>query len=477
MKHFSIFLKQFRHFPIGKCLLLILLIYIILLTAPYLSHKKVPDAYQKNFQPDACYSSSAGTERVAYIHDNDDALLYRLHMFDQAQKEIILSTFDFNADKSGKDVLSALIDASKRGVSVRVIVDGMSGLLDMQGNPYFQAFASYPNVSVKIYNKVNLLKPYDMQARLHDKYVIIDQKMYLLGGRNTDNRFLGSYSKAQNIDRDFFVYNTVESDESTSITELRSYFERVWNLKDSKDYLCKKMTSKIETAKQELEEHSVDLKKTFSDAYTEWNYEEITLETNRVTLLSNPIGTKNKEPLLWYSLQKLMEHSEQVTIYTPYIICGKEMYQGFYDLNKLNIPVEIITNDVSSGANPWGCTDYLNQKEKIWDTGVKVYEFMGGHSCHTKALLLDDRMSIVGSYNFDMRSTYQDTELMLAVDCPELNAIIRQEAEYDKTCSKIMGPDGDYIYGEHYKPKNLTFGKQLFYTVLCVITIPIRRFL
>ena len=102
---------------------------------------------------------------------------------------------------------------------------------------------------------------------------------------------------------------------------------------------------------------------------------------------------------------------------------------------------------------------------------------MGGHSCHTKALLLDDRMSIVGSYNFDMRSTYQDTELMLAVDCPELNAIIRQETEYDKTCSKIMGPDGDYIYGEHYKPKNLTFGKQLFYAVLRVITIPIRRFL
>ena len=89
------------------------------------------------------------------------------------------------------------------------------------------------------------------------------------------------------------------------------------------------------------------------------------------------------------------------------------------------IPVEIITNDVASGANPWGCTDYLNQKEKIHATGVKVYEFMGKHSCHTKAVLIDDRMSIVGSYNMDMRSTYQDTELMLAVDSKELNAVIR----------------------------------------------------
>ena len=75
--------------------------------------------------------------------------------------------------------------------------------------------------------------------------------------------------------------------------------------------------------------------------------------------------------------------------------------------------MEIITNDVSSGANPWGCTDYLNQKEKIWATGVQVHEYLGPHSNHTKAVLIDDRLSIVGSYNLDMRSTYQDTELML----------------------------------------------------------------
>ena len=47
-------------------------------------------------------------------------------------------------------------------------------------------------------------------------------------------------------------------------------------------------------------------------------------------------------------------------------------------------------------------------------------------------------MSILGSYNLDMRSTYQDTELMLAVDAPALNSMIRKEVETDKTYSKIM---------------------------------------
>ena len=142
-----------------------------------------------------------------------------------------------------------------------------------------------------------------------------------------------------------------------------------------------------------------------------------------------------------------------------------------------NIPVEIITNDVASGANPWGCTDYLNQQKNIRKTGVKVYEFMGKHSCHTKAVLLDDRMSILGSYNLDMRSTYQDTELMLAVDAPALNSMIRKEVETDKTYSKIMQENGEYQYGENYKAKEMTTGKKVFYGVLRVVILPLRRFL
>ena len=161
--------------------------------------------FKENFNPNSLYSDSTGNERVAYINDNNDALLYRLHMIENAKEEIILSTFDFNPSESGKDIMASLIQASKRGVSVRIIVDGTSGFIDLYGNDYFQALSSYPNISVRIYNTINLLKPYDMQARLHDKYVIIDNKMYLLGGRNTTNLFLGDYSSSKNIDRELFV--------------------------------------------------------------------------------------------------------------------------------------------------------------------------------------------------------------------------------------------------------------------------------
>ena len=101
-------------------------------------------------------------------------------MIREAKEEVIVSTFDFNADTGGKDVMSALIEAAHRNVHVRLIVDGISGFLDMLGDPYFQALASTDNIEVKVYNPVNLLKPWTMQARLHDKYVITDSSMYLL---------------------------------------------------------------------------------------------------------------------------------------------------------------------------------------------------------------------------------------------------------------------------------------------------------
>lgn len=439
-------LFSLRSLPIGKILLLFLLIYIALLAIPYIQHKNVSVSYQKKFAKQSFYSDTAGTERVAYINDNTDALLYRLHMLDEAKDEIILSTFDFNADKSGQDMMASLLHAADRGVSVR------------------------------IYNPINLLKPWNLQARMHDKYVIVDQKMYLLGGRNTTNLFLGDYSRSKNIDRELFVYEMAEND-SSSIRQLTDYFESVWALSDSKEYTCKKMTKKIQSCKAKLENRYTSLKEKYPDAYSTWDYEALTLQTNKVSLLSNPIKSENKEPWMWYSLHQLMMQGEQAHIYTPYIICGKEMYQDLTELHEKNIPVEIITNDVASGANPWGCTDYLNQKKNIWETGARVYEFMGAHSCHTKAVLIDDRMSIVGSYNMDMRSTYQDTELMLAVDCPELNSIIQAEMERDKTYSKTMGNDSEYDYGENYHSKDLSFGKKIFYAILRVITIPLRRFL
>lgn len=463
---------------IGKIAAVFLVVYVGAVTLPYIGHKKVSGNIKKEFQAENCYGDTKGQERVAYINDNIEALKYRLKMISEAKEEVILSTFDFNADSSGKDVMCALLEAAERGVKVRVIVDGANGFLDMKvkSSKWFQALASHENIEVQVYNPVNLLKPWKLQARLHDKYVIIDSKMYLLGGRNTTNLFLGDYSKSKNIDRELFVYKEDERVRG-SINQLRNYFESIWDLKDSKEYDCKKETEEVKQCLADLKNRTEKMRELYPDVYEEWNWQERTVDTNKVTLLSNPIEAENKEPVMWYTITELMKSGDDITVYTPYIICGKEMYEDLAEVCEETEHVEVITNDVSSGANPWGCTDYLNQKEKIWATGVQVYEFMGKHSSHTKAVLIDERMSLVGSYNMDMRSTYQDTELMLAVDSIALNEQIRREVKQDKLASRTMTEKGEYEYGPDYQVKEMSVGKKIFYGVLRVITIPIRRFL
>lgn len=300
--------------------------------------------------------------------------------------------------------------------------------------------------------------------------------MYLLGGRNTYDLFLGDYSSKKNIDRELFVWEETPS-EDASIHQLKHYFESVWSHPDSKTFHGIRSRKKVQQCETFLKERDPLLREQYEEAYRPWDYQSLTMPASKVSLLCNPINPGNKEPWMWYSIHQLMEQGKRSTIYTPYIICGREMYQDLTSLCEKAEEVEIITNDVSNGANPWGCTDYLNQRKKIWGTGVTVYEYMGTHSLHTKAVLIDDRMSLIGSYNLDMRSTYQDTELMLAVDCVPLNKKIRQEAERDKISSRSMTSQGTYLYGESYVPKALSVPKQIFYTVLRVLIVPFRRFL
>ena len=154
----------------------------------------------------------------------------------------------------------------------------------------------------------------------------------------------------------------------SSLLELRDYFERVWALKDSKDYTETGKPEKQQEARRMLAERYQELHIRYPEAFQETDWQALTMETEGMMLLTNPIEAENKEPWLWYSLCRLMEQGQRITIYTPYIICGKEMYEELDRLCATAAQVDIITNDVASGANPWGCTDYLNQKKRILKT-------------------------------------------------------------------------------------------------------------
>lgn len=77
------------------------------------------------------------------------------------------------------------------------------------------------------------------------------------------------------------------------------------------------------------------------------------------------------------------------------------------------------------------------------ETGSDIYEWNGGKSLHTKTFLIDERISVVGSYNLDGRNTYLDTEMMLAIDSSELNGMLREEIQAKTERSRHILQDGE----------------------------------
>ena len=106
----------------------VLAVIIGIVTIALVSYKKQPkltDGEKQELDNTDLLKRQTSPERAKIIEDNNDALKERIRMISQAKEEIILSTFDFRSDDSGKLILGALIDAADRGVSVNVIVDGV----------------------------------------------------------------------------------------------------------------------------------------------------------------------------------------------------------------------------------------------------------------------------------------------------------------------------------------------------------------
>lgn len=453
-------------------LLLFVLYFLLGAWLPNLEHRQVSGAFQA-WAAEADYTAEQpGNEEVAYLSGNVEAMEYRLAMIEAAEEEIILSTFDFDADTAGKQLLAALLHAAGRGVEVKVLVDGISGWMDLRGNGWFQALAGHENVEIKIYNPINLLLPWQTMYRLHDKYFIVDDRMYLLGGRNSTDLFLGDYSESRNIDSEVFVRRTGVRP-GDSLEQLRAYFDQVWSLPECEEYRGGS-SARAEGRRTELTELYTQLSGIYPAAF-EADYLERadTFPARRISLLSNPVGAENKAPELWCAMTALMEGSGDVLVHTPYVILSREMESDLAGVSESVGAFTLILNDVASGANPWGCVDYLNEKENILATGVTVGEYLGEYSMHTKNVLVDDRLCLVGSFNFDMRSAYLDTELMLVIDSEELNARLRESAREDLEHCRVVSQAGE-VLGAQFVPRELGEGKRAGYAVLRRLIRPFR---
>ncbi len=443
---------------IKKVLLVLALFLVYMLIgvlASYARHPKITEETKQNTDIDRFYEPAKSPERAVVVEKNGDALLQRIRLIKNAEKEIVLSTFAFHSDNSGKIVIGALREAADRGVKVKVLTDGFESWVAMEFNPYFHALSSHKNIEVKLYNRANPLKPWTLMGRMHDKYLVADRKTYMLGGRNTYDYFLGDFPGHKNYDRDVFVHCENPTSES-SVEELLRYFESVWELDICSDFHEKEKLAEKKSVQEAAQEADKCYKTYFAEneaGICDRDYTKNTFETEKIALISNPIHTGAKEPTAWYEMGEVMKRaSERVKIHTPYIICNDAMYNTWKEIAEAVPDFAVMTNSVTNNGNAFGASDYEKHKKEILDTGIDIWEYEGGISYHGKSVLVDDDISMVGSFNMDMRSAYLDTELMLVIRSKEINRQLETNLEEYEKDSRQALTNGEYNNPHNVEP-------------------------
>ena len=153
-------------------------------------------------------------------------------------------------------------------------------------------------------------------------------------------------------------------------------------------------------------------------------------------------------------LLQLMEQARQdVLIVSPYFVPGAPMMQLFGRMRAKGVRIRVLTNSLASNDAPAAHAGYARYRKDLLALGVELYEMraeqegtVGGMgstagfgsgqaggsksgasraSLHSKAVIIDQRLAVIGSMNLDLRSQLKNSEVALLIRSP---AVSRQAA-------------------------------------------------
>lgn len=114
--------------------------------------------------------------------------------------------------------------------------------------------------------------------------------------------------------------------------------------------------------------------------------------------------------------------TERLTLTTPYFVPDDAVLTALVAAANRGVRVELIVpRDVDSRLVNLASRSYVGD---LLDAGVEVYRFTGG-LLHTKAVLVDDAVTLFGTVNLDQRSFWLNFELTMMVFDYDFNSKMR----------------------------------------------------
>jgi putative cardiolipin synthase len=157
----------------------------------------------------------------------------RIQLAQRATSSLDVQYYVLENDPTGRLLMTALRDASARGVRVRLLIDD---LYTSHSDPLLRGLASFPNFEVRLFNPfccnrsggvggrytASIFDFGRLNHRMHNKLFIADGVMAVAGGRNIADEYFLRAMDANFVDMDAFVMGAV-------VRSMSTIFDRYWN--------------------------------------------------------------------------------------------------------------------------------------------------------------------------------------------------------------------------------------------------------
>lgn len=299
-----------------------------------------------------------------------------LLLIDQAKDTIHIATFIFATDSVGIAIRDELCKKARQGVKVRLLLDAFGCF--MSSGRFLKPLIEAGGEVGKFLPVFPTQRHWSANLRNHRKLWIIDHSKAIIGGRNIGGEYLcGANDEAQWRDFNLEI-------EGPAVYQLEQVFASDWNFATG-------------------ETLSVDQRTPAFD------------EDGRMQIV--PAGPDMVQDSLREGvIAAILSAKNRIWIVTPYFIPDEMIIQSLSMAARLGKDVRIIIPRKSNHRiADFARASSLRQLQKL---GVRFYAFEAS-MVHTKLIVIDDKIGVVGSANMDMRSLYLNYEIAAFVYSPD----------------------------------------------------------
>ena len=323
--------------------------------------------------------------QVEPLHNGEVAFPRMLQAIAEARSSVCLATYIFQTDPVGRQFVDALHAAVVRGVSVRVLVDGIGEWYDW---PHVVPILRRAGVRTERFLPPRLLPPnLSLNCRNHRKLLLVDGVLAFMGGMNIGGREAGGATARRMTDIHFCLRGPV-------VGQLTGVFAADWQFASGEALPVALTHAPGAPAPSPVPGQSI------CRAITGGPDES--LDTLLLIIIS-AIGAARR----------------RILIMTPYFIPPPELVAALQEAALRGVQVSLVLPRHSNLRYiDWATLHWL---PALVERGVRVH-LQAPPFSHAKLFIVDSGYAQIGSVNLDTRSLRLNFEIALEIFDPVLCA-------------------------------------------------------